>query len=353
VARKRSGWVAALIVAAAAAAVLWTPSGSSAPTMRSALTISDISASFSDPDRATTYSVGARADAGAKFIYYWSLVITAPAGQVDPTKGVDPGCNNHGVLESTAAAFVWHHGNTGDAVHDDGCNHDLQGKWGHQGLIAVIVRDGLGNQCTATYKGSYSSDANDALGQEPASVPVCGLAPPTSPPPPPPQPPPCKCLLMTARIVPSSLKLKVGYVEHNGKRSDAPDRYFTFTIHWVLNCSKGSGGCNGRLAVVAPDTPKLGFYWSRAKYPDRDPQVFSIACKGACAALSDGGAKLQLAGHPHGGGTYEKLNKDWEHARFKFLIKRICQGKKIQPVTIVIALDETGKKIDLKKSKLG
>ena len=43
----------------------------------------------------------------------------------------------------------------------------------------------------------------------------------------------------------------------------------------------------------------------------------------------------------------------WKNARFKLLIKRICQGKKVQPISIWIAFDATGKKIDLKKSKLG
>jgi hypothetical protein len=172
VGKSRSGWVAAL-VATSLALLFWAPSVDSARTDRTAVTISDIAATFSDPDRATTYSVKPTADAGAQVTYSWTLVVIAPAGQVDPNKGVDIGCNNHGVLTGTDKTFVWHHGNTGDPLHDDGCNHDLQGKWGHQGLIAVVVRDGLGNQCTATYKGSYPTTRTTPSGRSrPASPPA-------------------------------------------------------------------------------------------------------------------------------------------------------------------------------------
>ena len=48
----------------------------------------------------------------------------------------------------------------------------------------------------------------------------------------------------------------------------------------------------------------------------------------------------------------ETLSKGFKNARLKLQIKRACQGKRLKPITIVFAFDETGKKIDLKKSKL-
>ena len=156
--------------------VLLPASGSAGRAHVTALDISPIHADFNSGLRETTYSVPTVSDPNAT--YQWTLTIKAPLGQVDPGKGLDPGCDNRGVLAGTDATFVWHHGNTGDPVSPDGCAHDLQGKWGHQGLITVVVRDRQGDQCTATYKGTYSSDENAALGQNAASDRICTQAPP-------------------------------------------------------------------------------------------------------------------------------------------------------------------------------
>lgn len=135
------------------------------------MSISWIQAVFSPAERATTYSLTPPQDdwpGGAKFNYYWQLELKA----VDPAAGVDGGCNNHGVLTGHDATFVWHHGNTGDPVHDDGCNHSLQGKYGHQGLITVTVSDGHGWFCNASYKGTESSDL-ESVSEGVATLPDC------------------------------------------------------------------------------------------------------------------------------------------------------------------------------------
>ena len=120
------------------------------------LSIGSIKAEFTEATRSTRYSVLVTPDPGTTITYQWTLTLTA----VDQDAGVDQGCNNRGVLTSTTAEFVWHHGNKGDPISDDGCNHNVFGKYGHQGLITVTVRDNLGAECTATYKGTNSSDAN-------------------------------------------------------------------------------------------------------------------------------------------------------------------------------------------------
>jgi len=208
--RARTVTVAAAALAAVAIALMLAPAGGSGDRLQNAWSIGRIQAVFSEADRATTYSVLDVGDVapGGKVSYAWTLSLQP----VDPTVDfdgltIDAGCNNHGVLAGTASTFVWHHGNTGDPLHDDGCDHDLQGKYGHQGLITVVVSDGLGTQCTTTYKGTLSSDSALTLGLDVNSEPVCtGVdTQPPPPPPPPPPPKPCKCIQLTARIVPESI----------------------------------------------------------------------------------------------------------------------------------------------------
>jgi hypothetical protein len=197
---------AAGIVLAALAIGPLAGTGSAERLRAQELSIDPIRAVFSDPDRATTYSVAVHETEGSATVSYsWTLTLEA----VDPNVNVDgltfdAECDNHGVLSGTASTFVWHHGNKGDPLHDDDCNHDLQGKYGHQGLISLTVNDSAGWRCNATYKGTLSSDAAKAAGIDAQGTPTC--TPPTSSPPPPPPPPPppkpCKCLTLTARIVP-------------------------------------------------------------------------------------------------------------------------------------------------------
>jgi hypothetical protein len=194
--RVARGLPRALILLSFATVLVWLPASGSASRARvSTLNIDPIHADFNGDLKQTMYSVPNVSDPEAT--YQWTLIIAAPIGQVDPSKGVDPGCNNHGNLGGTGKTFVWKHGNKGDTTgHDDGCDHDLQGQWGHQGLITVVVSDAEGDHCTATYKGTYGTDENAALGQNAASDRVCTQAPPpvSPPPPPPPGSGACRCV---------------------------------------------------------------------------------------------------------------------------------------------------------------
>ena len=290
--------IAPVLVAGAVVALVWAPAGDSSRA-RAALKISPILATFSEPARTTTYAVSPDADATAPITYAWTLDVTSDAAKVDPAKGLDTACNQHDAANEQK--FVWHHGNKGDPEHDDGCDHDLQGKWGHQGLVTVVVTDGAGSRCTATYKGSFSTEQNAALSQEPAGDPVCStVGQPPPPPPPPPLPPKCKCLLLTARVVPSSLKLVVGHDEDNGRKYDNEERAFTFTVHWVMNCSKGNGGCNGRLPVQQPARGKFLLHWNHKKTPARDPRSFQSSAPGAAAEWRTAGSRSNSTGHRPG-----------------------------------------------------
>jgi hypothetical protein len=140
------------------------------------LSISPISAQFVSDDRATYYTVPVVTDyPGATIFYDWTLSLEA----VDPTVGVDHGCVNTrgGGFTWGDPRFMWAHGNIGDPVHDDGCDHSLEGRYGHQGLITVVVRDLRGARCTATYKGTNTSDSG-SVANGVASEPTCTQAPP-------------------------------------------------------------------------------------------------------------------------------------------------------------------------------
>jgi hypothetical protein len=301
------------------------------------LSIDPIQAVFSEPDRATTYSVpNVKSDvAGAKISYQWDLTLEA----VDPNAAVDEGCNNHANLHGNNAVFVWHHGNIGDPVHDDGCSHTIYGKYGHQGLITVTVSDGAGGQCQETYKGTFSSDAN-SVANGVASAPNCTFTP-VAP------PPACKCMSLTARILPGTLKFY-------GHRYDYP-LYLSFALHWTMSCRKGDGGCNGMLELVAPEekaNPKTGDkgyssdFCIRACFgPEDHLATITLHCRGACATTSEGAAGFTLHSS-HGLGP---LLREFES--IPIVIRRTCQGKKVPPIRLSIAFGRGGA-VDLAKSKL-
>src|SRR5207302_5659611 len=129
----RARFLGALLLAVASVAMLvWMAAGGSAARARvSTLSIGKgITAVFDTELKETTYSVPTVSDdvAGAKCCtYVWTLLIAAPAGQVDPNVGVDPGCDNHGILGGTGTTFTWQHANKGDSPRDDNCNHAIYG----------------------------------------------------------------------------------------------------------------------------------------------------------------------------------------------------------------------------------
>jgi hypothetical protein len=133
---------------------------------------------FRIEERATHYTVVNTSQPGSVNLdgasYFWKL--TPP--------GNDPNCNNHGNLTGTGKEFVWHHGNVGDPISDDGCNHDgnTLGPTGHQGTVTVQVEDASWS-CTASYTGTQRADGN-ASGDGPDGD--CAAVGPPSPPPPPP-----------------------------------------------------------------------------------------------------------------------------------------------------------------------
>jgi hypothetical protein len=337
VARTLSGSVVLLI---AVAVLVWLPASGSAGRARvSNLDISPIHADFDGDLKQTTYSLPTVSDPNAT--YQWTLIITAPVGQVDPNKGVDLGCNNHGVLIGADKTFVWHHGNKGDPLFDDGCDHDLQGQWGHQGLITVTVSDSAGDHCAATYKGTFSTDANATLGQNAASDRVCTNVPPPAPPPPPPPPPPpqpqlrCRCIRLSASIVPSSVKIEDKYNKVNGVADDEAE--LRFSLRWRMRCARGtSGKCASELLIFMPT----------GDAPLKEVKLWhSRTCRGRCS------------GRPNVGSI--RVSVDYENfspiqrqgRRIPVVIHPIC-GNVEADSDLWIMFKDTGS-VDLKKSKLG
>lgn len=326
-----------MLAAALGLAIL--PGSTTAGRARAAdLSIDEIKAVFSEADRSTTYSVVVHeSDATAALGYEWKLTLEA----VDPNVGVDEDCDNHGILSGTESTFVWHHGNKGDPVHDDDCDHDLQGEYGHQGTIALTVTDSAGIRCSESYKGTLDSDAAAAAGLAPASPSQCVTPvepPPPAPPPPPPSPPaapppgprkPCKCILLTARIVPSSFQVKT-YGIGGVVRVD-------LNIHWTLNCLKGFGPrCRGTLAM---DAPRIGDH--SLSFID-GPRV-TVRCNGRCSGLSEGTFEADLYGF--------RNRDDLAGLRVPVVLRRTCQGKKFAPVRLSLAFDRL-ERPDREKSKL-
>jgi hypothetical protein len=326
----RGAALAALCVIALAASASAAPAPG-ARTHAAGFPLVAIHFEFKSDEFATHYTVVNTLDRNglldlANATYSWSL---------KPPDN-DTTCNNHGVLSGTGKDFVWKHGNVGENGHDDGCHHDIGlPDSGHQGTVSVEVKDPKWS-CVASYTGTQAADGS-AIGDGPAGN--CDAL--NAAPQPPPPPAKCKCVLLTARVVPSSLKLTSDV--------DGGHRSFSFTVHWILNCAKGDGGCNGHLSVQEPPTGKeFRFFWLHNNVP-RDPEVVGIACRGRCSESRDGGKKLELYGDALPGTGQAK---GWKNARVRFLIKRACQKKKLKPITIVIAFDATGKKLDLKRSKL-
>ncbi|HEX3454146.1 MAG TPA: hypothetical protein VHS03_05935 [Gaiellaceae bacterium] len=272
-----------LLLIAFAGAVLWLPAtGSGDRTRTATLSIGQgIQANFDSEQRATTYSVPAvnDDDAGAKCCQYaWTLTISAPAGQVDPSLPVDPGCNNHGISDGTGTTFTWEHSNKGDPNRDDGCDHSIYGKFGHQGLITVTVSDDKGWECTATYKGTLSNEQNAILGQQAASTPDCHS--PAIAPPPPPPPPPCKCSQVEAFL-------------NNFHIFGVGTTRIEFDVKWQITCTAGAGaGCKGRVDVLAPRGANFLSQGGKTLRPAK-PVIAKVDCSGPCAKATQGKETLQ------------------------------------------------------------
>jgi hypothetical protein len=153
------------------------------------------------------------------------------------------------------------------------------------------------------------------------------------PPPPPPQEKPCRCLLLTARILPDSVTVEPLHEEapKNIFAEDIPVK-LVFTIHWILNCSQGtSGECKGHLVTRIPDW--AGGYGS----------FHFTSCTAPCAELRDGTSVVTT--------THLTRAKLAEHKLLRVTVERTCQEKKVAPIHLWIAFDKVGRPA-LAKSKL-
>jgi PKD repeat protein len=152
-----SGWrrfasILATITALSSVSLL----GLQASAASSTVSLSPITANFVQSQFTTHYSVFASDTAGHPLTYKWSLKLqlidksgAANPGLPGSHAAVDPGCNNHGKLTSSATTFAWQHG---DASLGN-CDHTKMGHSGHQGRITLVVSDGVWS-CTTSYNGT-------------------------------------------------------------------------------------------------------------------------------------------------------------------------------------------------------
>jgi PKD repeat protein len=136
--------------------------GLSASAASSTVSLSPITANFVQAQFTTHYTVFASDTAGHQLTYAWTLKLqlidksgAANPGEPGSHAAVDPGCNNHGKLTATTSAFAWQHG---DASLGN-CDHSKMGPSGHQGIITLVVSDGVWS-CTTSYNGT-----NTGVGQ--------------------------------------------------------------------------------------------------------------------------------------------------------------------------------------------
>ena len=163
------------------------------------LRISPIDAGFNPAKFETDYSVDVlnassnpelrKAVREGKVTATWTLELTLvdvagahPPGRPDEAAAIDLGCTNAGVGLSNQpfkqaidrrdedSDFYWYHptGAPSDKYH---CDHTMMGPKGHQGLITVVVSDGVW-VCTATYKGTNDSNRHSVKAGT-ASEPTC------------------------------------------------------------------------------------------------------------------------------------------------------------------------------------
>ena len=308
------------------------------PAVSAGLPLIKVHFEFRVEERATHYTVVNTGNSAGELdlahaSYVWTL---------KPPEN-DTACNNDGTLTGIGNEFVWHHGNEGDPISNDHCNHDGDaiGPTGHQGTVSVEVSDAKWT-CTASYTGTQRADGN-ASGDGPDGD--C-LADTTPQPPPPLQPPPtppkaaCKCARLTAEIVPSTL-------EEHDESVDNLD--LSFTLRWTLTClrqgSPKNRECKGTLGLGAVSgttwlTNRRGF--------------LTVDCVAECAAkgkskrfVTIGMTKLRLSGDLQSLAPAERAGTT-ESVR----VFPVCVGGvKFKPIVLKIVFDHTGQ-VDLAKSDL-
>gem|GEM_PF-2503747 len=131
-----------------------------------------IQADFVQAQFSTNYTIDAEPmivgnQLGKPVTYSWALkleCVDSPCNTAPPPNyrgaALDQACNNLGKVSSTNPLFTWHHG---DARQQGGCNHNWQGKSGHEGIVTLVVQNESWS-CTLEYRGSETGKG---------SAPVC------------------------------------------------------------------------------------------------------------------------------------------------------------------------------------
>jgi len=147
---------AAFLIVATTCAVVFVAQPGRAARNETAPTLKGLKAEFMPALSQTTYTEIANDPDGDKLTYTWSLV-----------EHNDPTCIRFDKNKPTPNQAVWHHADS------DGCNHELQGPFGHQGTVTVIVSDGTWD-CTATYDGTVTGTGPEPEACEPIEAPPAG-----------------------------------------------------------------------------------------------------------------------------------------------------------------------------------
>jgi hypothetical protein len=106
------------------------------------------------------------------------------------------------------------------------------------------------------------------------------------PPPPTPKPKPCKCKTLTVELQHGRLPELVD--------STAGRLSIDLWLHWEMDCTKGSGGCEGTITASPSVADKnKGLRIKRLKGKSRGGE---ITCKGPCFKLNGGNVHFRLAG---------------------------------------------------------
>jgi hypothetical protein len=147
-----------VLLAALAAASLWTAAGFGAARKTPAPKVGPIVADFRQDDFATYYSIDATPAPGEKLTFYWHL----------QPPSVDPKCNSFRQSATAEDHAVWKHGD------EDGCDHAKMGPRGHRGVVTVTISQGSW-VCRASYSGTISGTGDAAECTEPRIVNTEGL----------------------------------------------------------------------------------------------------------------------------------------------------------------------------------
>ncbi len=86
-----------------------------------------------------------------------------------------------------------------------------------------------------------------------------------------------------------------------------------FRLFWTLSCTAGTGGCEGTLKVKAPRGH--GF---KVRLPKKHP----VACKGKCAGVTEGKARVALRTDLKKFAPRHRRNK-----AYTIKVKRTCRAR--------------------------